>query len=324
MLNSTPYLILKLFGKTFETMTKKLRFTNGETAEALERISSLLEVQGASNFRVKAYLNSATTVRDLKTPLTEVLESEGVNGLEALPSIGKSIASVISELLSTGRIALLERLEGQASPEELFETVPGIGVRTAHRIHETLDIETLEELELAAHDGRLNRVQGLGKRKIQGIKDALSGILSRSSRRRARRLRWLEQEMKELSLYKPEVELVLEVDQEYREKATRGLLRKIAPKRFNPSGDKWLPIYHIDKDKWSFTALFSNSPLAHKLDRIMDWVIIYYERDGEEDQCTVVTEWQGQLKGRRVIRGRESECIEYYSRDKSEDVHSNK
>jgi len=304
-------------------MTKKPIFTNEEIADALERISLLLEVQGASNFRVRAYTNAASTARVMKTSLTEVLESEGLKGLEALPNIGKSIASVISELFSTGRIALLDRLEGQASPEELFETVPGIGVRTAHRIHETLGIETLEELELAAHDGRLNRVQGLGRRKIQGIKDALSGILSRSSRRRARRLRWLEQEMKELSLYKPEVALVLEVDQEYREKAARGLLRKIAPKRFNPSGDKWLPIYHIDKGKWSFTALFSNSPLAHKLGRIMDWVIIYSERDGEEDQFTVVTEWQGQLRGRRVVRGREPECVEYYRRYKREEVHSN-
>jgi len=303
-------------------MTKKLIFTNKEIAEALERISSLLEVQGASNFRVRAYTNAASTASSMKIPLTEVLESEGISGLIALPNIGKSIASIISELLLSGRITLLDRLEGQASPEELFETVPGIGVKTAHRIHETLGIETLEDLELAAHDGRLKRVQGLGSRKIQGIKDALSGILSRSSKRRARRLRWLEHEMKESNLHKPEVALTLEVDQEYREKATRGLLRKIAPKRFNPSGDKWLPIYHTDKGNWSFTALFSNSPLAHKLGRIMDWVIIYYERDGEEDQCTVVTEWQGQLRGRRVIRGRESECIEYYNNYKRNEVHS--
>lgn len=300
----------------------KLKFSNEEIAEALEQISSLLEVQGASTFRVRAYLNAATTLRDLKTPVYDVLDSEGVKGLEALPGIGKSIASLISELMSTGRIALLERLEGQTSPEELFETVPGIGEKTAHRIHETLGIETLEELELAAHDGTLNKVPGLGRRKIQGIKDALSRILSRSSRRRARRLRWLEHEMKELNLHKPDVGLVLEVDKDYREKAASGSLRKIAPKRFNPSGEKWLPIYHTEKGRWSFSALFSNSPLAHKLGRIMDWVIVYYESDGEEDQCTVVTEWQGQLRGKRVIRGRESECFEYYRGHKREEVYS--
>ena len=49
-------------------MTSKLIFTNEEIADVLERISSLLEVQGASNFRVRAYLNAATTVRDFSIP----------------------------------------------------------------------------------------------------------------------------------------------------------------------------------------------------------------------------------------------------------------
>jgi hypothetical protein len=200
--------------------------------------------------------------------------------------------------------------------------VPGIGEKTAHQIHETLGIETLEELEIAAHDGSLYKVPGLGRRKVEGIKDALLGILSRSSRRRARRLRWLEHEMRVLEVEKPGVDLVLEADREYREKAAHGELKKIAPKRFNPAGEKWLPIYHKDKDGWSFTVLYSNSPLAHKLGRMRDWVIVYYEKDGEEDQCTVVTEWQGRLSGRRVIRGREKECMEYYSRRGRDEVFS--
>jgi len=294
-------------------MTKGPVFSNDEIADALERISSLLEVQGADPYRVRAYAAAARTVRESDASLSKISDQEGVKGLEALPGVGKSIAAVMAELLSTGRSGLLERLEGQASPEELFETIPGIGEKTAHLIHETLGIETLEELEIAAHDGTLYNVPGLGKRKVQGIKDALTAILSRSSRRRARRLRWLEHEMKELDHGKPGVGLILEADREYREKAASGDLRKIAPKRFNPAGEKWLPIFHKEKDGWSFTLLYSNSPLAHKLGRMMDWVIVYYERDGEEDQCTVVTEWQGRLSGRRVIRGREKECLDYYS-----------
>ncbi|MFQ5787896.1 MAG: DNA-binding protein, partial [Thermodesulfobacteriota bacterium] len=70
---------------------------------------------------------------------------------------------------------------------------------------------------------------------------------------------------------------------------------------------------HIDEDSWSFTAMYSNSARAHKLGKTLDWVIIYYERNGEEDQCTVVTERTGPLMGRRVIRGRESDCLAYYS-----------
>jgi Holliday junction resolvasome RuvABC DNA-binding subunit len=303
-------------------MAKGIAFSNEEIADSLDRISSLLEVQGAGTYRVRAYMNAARTLRECGEPVAQILERDGAKGLESLPGVGKSIAAVISELLSTGRIGLLERLEGQASPEELFETVPGIGEKTAHLIHETLGIETLEELEIASHDGSLYKVPGLGRRKVEGIRDALAGILSRSSRRRARRLRWLEHEMRELEVVKPGVDLVLEADREYREKAALGELKTIAPKRFNPAGEKWLPIYHKDKDGWSFTVLYSNSPLAHKLGRMKDWVIVYYEKDGEEDQCTVVTEWQGRLSGRRVIRGREKECMEYYSSRGREAVYS--
>ena len=44
-----------------------------------------------------------------------------------------------------------------------------------------------------------------------------------------------------------------------------------------------------------------------------DWVVLYWERDGHEDQCTVVTEHQGDLKGRRVVRGRETETRAFYA-----------
>ena len=40
--------------------------------------------------------------------------------------------------------------------------------------------------------------------------------------------------------------------------------------------------------------------------------MVYYERDGREGQCTVVSEYQGSLRGKRVIRGRERECKTLY------------
>lgn len=58
--------------------------------------------------------------------------------------------------------------------------------------------------------------------------------------------------------------------------------------------------------------LFSNTKRAHDLNKTHDWVVIYYEQNGEEDQCTVVTREQGTLKGIRIIRGREKECREFY------------
>jgi putative hydrolase len=60
-------------------------------------------------------------------------------------------------------------------------------------------------------------------------------------------------------------------------------------------------------------VLFSNTAQAHKLNKTRDWVVLFYEKDGVEDQATVVTETRGELKGKRVVRGREQECKKYYS-----------
>ncbi|HEX4892717.1 MAG TPA: hypothetical protein VFV47_05470, partial [Hyphomicrobiaceae bacterium] len=65
---------------------------------------------------------------------------------------------------------------------------------------------------------------------------------------------------------------------------------------------------------WLFTVLFSNTLRAHELGKTRDWVVIYFHREGEpEAQCTVVTETRGPLAGRRVIRGREGDCVAHYA-----------
>jgi DNA polymerase (family X) len=113
----------------------------------------------------------------------------------------------------------------------------------------------------------------------------------------------------------PGVELLLEVDCEYREKAHAGALPKIAPRRYNPEHEAWLPVLHKHASPWHFTALFSNTERAHGLHRTYDWVVIFFS-DGDRDdegQATVVTEYRGDLKGHRVVRGREPECARHYA-----------
>src|SRR5262249_5990468 len=111
----------------------------------------------------------------------------------------------------------------------------------------------------------------------------------------------------------PGVEILLDIDREYREKARAGLLPKIAPRRFNPDRAPWLPVLHARHGPWNFTALFSNTELAHEMHRMHDWVVIFFsDPDGEEGQVTVVTERRGDLTGSRVVRGREPECARYY------------
>jgi len=283
------------------------RLGNDEVADAHERVGDLLEAQDPDPFRVRAWRRAASAVRAEPRPVARLLETEGRLGLLALPGVGESLASAIEELLHTGRLGTLDRLEGQISPEDLFTTVPGVGETLARRLHAELGVDTLEELELAAHDGRLEAMRGFGPRRAKLVRETLAAMLARSTRRRARRLRAV-QTAETTAPRRPAVAAILAVDAEYRRRAEAGELRRIAPRRFNPSGEAWLPVLHSERDGWSFTALYSNTARAHELGTTRDWVVIYYERDGDEDQCTVVTERSGALAGRRVVRGREAEC----------------
>ena len=283
------------------------RPTNEEIADVLDQIADLLEVQDANRFRIQAYRNGADTVRQADESIADVAIERGEGALQELPDIGEGIAGVIESYAQSGRSEMLERLKGEVAPGELFKQVPGIGEELAERIAEELDVSTLEELEQAAHDGRLEEVEGFGPQKARNVRVSLAGMLSTAAQRARRRA--AEEEAPE---EQPSVEILLDVDEEYREKAGAGELRKIAPKRFNPENEAWLPILNTERDGWSFTALYSNTARAHDLDKTHDWVVVYYEKDGEEDQATVVTETRGPLEGRRVVRGRESECREYY------------
>jgi len=276
---------------------------NQQIAMKLAQVADLLEQQGANPFRVSAYRRASETIARLAQDISQLAEAEGNAELVKLPNIGKGIASAIQELLTTGNWVQLERLRGTLDPVQLFQTVPGIGPKMAEEIHETLHIDTLEALEAAAWDGRLETVRGLGGRRITGIRNALTALLGKT-RRRARMETGKE----------PSVVTLLDVDREYRHKAERGALPLIAPKRFNPDGNAWLPILHTHRDDWHFTLLYSNTALAHELKRTHDWVVAYfYDDHHQEGQCTLVTETRGPVTGQRVVRGREVECRDYYT-----------
>ncbi len=146
--------------------------------------------QGANPYRVRAYHCAATTRRWLGRPVTEMLQQEGMEGLRKLPGLGESLTRTIHDLVVTGRLSRLDRLRGEMDPVLRFASVPGIGTMLAEHLHGDLGIATLEELEAAAHDGRLAEIAGIGKS----------------------------------------------------EQAALGKRRRIATRRFNPSGEVWLPV----------------------------------------------------------------------------------
>jgi DNA polymerase (family X) len=274
---------------------------NQRIAERLREAAALLEAQGASPFRSGAYRRAADVVAAARRPLREIFDAHGRAGLQALPGIGAGISSAIAEMLITGAWSQLERLRGGSEPEKLLRTVPGIGPELARGIHDELHIDTLYALEIAAHDGRLEALGGVGPRRAAALRATLASMLGRRPAGDAATL--------------IEVETLLDVDREYRQRAAAGTLPCIAPRRFNPGRKAWLPVLHTRRGAWHFTVLFSNTARAHELGRTHEWVVIYYyDGDHREGQCTVVTQRWGPLVGQRVVRGREEElCAKQYA-----------
>jgi hypothetical protein len=272
---------------------------NEHIAGRLEEAAQLLQNQGADPYRVGAYLRAAASIRSTPTPLDQIFRDHGLDGLRALPRVGESIARAIRELLIHGRLPMLDRLRGEVNPVVLLASVPGVGRVLAERLHDELGLETLADLEAAAHDGRLDTIAGFGAKRLAGIRDSLAHRLGRV-------------QITGRVAGRPSVAELLDVDREYRQRGAADQLPRITPRRFNPMHEAWLPILHTRRGPRRYTALFSNTARAHRARKTHDWVVLYGDNGAGESRHTVVTAAFGPLHGRRVVAGREDECLQLY------------
>jgi hypothetical protein len=271
---------------------------NDAIARKLHEYAEYLEGEGANIHRVRAYRRAAQTIRELDRPVADILTEKGRGGIDALPGVGASLAYNIEGLIRAGEFSTLRPAGGHIDPERLLTSLPGVGPRLARVLHERLGVSSLEEMERAAHDGRLTQA-GVGPKRLRGLIDALAGRLARSR-------------LPEPVRGEPPIDELLAVDAEYRRQSDGGNLPRVTPRRFNAENEPWLPLYITDRGGWRFRALFSNTALAHRLQRTRDWVVLSFHDGFTSGQRTVVTETIGDLRGRRVVRGRERECRAYY------------
>lgn len=263
---------------------------NEEVARQFRQAADLLEAQHADPYRVRAYRRGADTLRRLDRPASVIYRRDGLPGLIALPSIGQALSLAIADMVDFGHWRWLDRLQGGGDPEKVLSTVAGIGPGLAERIHHQLGIESLEELEAAANDGRLATVDGFGAKRVQSVSDSLAGRFRNRGRGPLQR-----------SGTEPSTAELIDINDEYRDKADRGVLSMIAPRRFNPTGARWLPILHTVRGRRHYTAMYSNTARAHNLGHTHDWVVIYADAP-DQGLWTVVTETRGPRAGQQHVQ----------------------
>ncbi len=149
----------------------KSRYTNNDLADIFDRIAGLLEIKGEVVFKIRAYQKAAESLRTLGEDINRVA-AEG--RLDDIPGVGKAISEKIAELLETGRLGFLEKLEAEVPPSLLqLLRVPDLGPRKVKLFWEQLGVIDLAGLEAAANEGKLRSLPGMGEKSETRI---LSGI----------------------------------------------------------------------------------------------------------------------------------------------------
>ncbi|KKL44816.1 hypothetical protein LCGC14_2361890, partial [marine sediment metagenome] len=150
---------------------------NAEVAAALDELADLYELDEAVVYRVVAYRRAARAARESAVSI-ELLAEHG--RLTELEGIGKTIEQKIEALMATGEIPAAAKLKGKF-PGELvkFMGLPGLGAKTARKIHEELGVTSLKQLRGAAEAGELRSIPGLGPKAEQNILEALEAARKR-------------------------------------------------------------------------------------------------------------------------------------------------
>jgi DNA polymerase (family X) len=148
--------------------------TNGDLARTFHEIGDILEVQGEIPFKTIAYHRAADALGRSPVDLVAAYRA----GTEPkVAGVGQAISDKIRELVTTGRMAFLERLRGEV-PASLVELlrIPGLGPKTVRQLHEDLGITTMEELREAAAAGRIRSLRGLSERTEQLILEGIARL----------------------------------------------------------------------------------------------------------------------------------------------------
>jgi DNA polymerase (family 10) len=155
-------------------------YTNEDLGNLFQKIADLLDIKGEIVWKTLAYRKAAESLFELDRDINEIWK---LGKLNEVPGIGKAIADKIDELLSTGKLTFLEKLEAEVPPSlvDLLQ-VPDVGPKKVALFWRQLDITTLPELEVAAQAGKLRNLPGMGEKSEAKVIAGIEALKRRSGR----------------------------------------------------------------------------------------------------------------------------------------------
>ncbi len=133
-----------------------------------------MDIRGDDPFRLRSYRNAAEAIETWPRPLQQIAAEQGIEGLQAIPGVGKAIAGKIIEILDRGTFNAWERIVAE-TPESVLDLleIPGIGPKTAALLHQKFKVSSIDALRKFVKGGGLEMVDGIGPKTAERIKESL-------------------------------------------------------------------------------------------------------------------------------------------------------
>jgi DNA polymerase (family 10) len=142
---------------------------NSEIARILSETADLMEIDGQDSFRIRSYRNAANAIESTHERVEEILNDPD-RKLTDLPSIGKGMAAHIEELCRTGELSLHNSLKRRFSPVALeMLNIQGLGPKGIAALLSNFKIQSLDDLEQLAKEGKLRDLPRMGEKLEQKI-----------------------------------------------------------------------------------------------------------------------------------------------------------
>ncbi len=158
---------------------------NSDVADKFNRVADLLDIKGENEYRIRAYRNAAQTISGLSRSVVESVEKG--EDLSELSGIGKDLAGKIEEIVKTGELEQLRQLEREV-PTGLRQllSIEDLGPKRVKQLHEEIGIKSIEDLEKAAKAGKIQNMEGFGKKTTQKILEAIDRAKKEGPKKRFR------------------------------------------------------------------------------------------------------------------------------------------
>ncbi len=156
------------------------KLTTRQVIDNFNRIADLLEIKGDVIYKILAYRKAVDNLENLGRDVEDIWREDK---LTEIPGVGKAIAEKIDEMLSTGRLEFLERLE-QEVPPGLIEVlqIPDVGPKKAAMFWKQAGITNISELKAAAEAGSLRSLPGMGEKSEARVLAGIQAVARRTDR----------------------------------------------------------------------------------------------------------------------------------------------